>query len=113
MNKISKKLQSKNKLIVEDGTMSDDENIINSLVRYILINKKPIKNKIFAKVNLNQNLNIHAKDNICYNEFLFDYVDRHNYVDFLDINRIKKGEKFIKKDDIYINLDSKAYLNKI
>ena len=113
LNKISKKLQNQNKLIVEDGTILDDENIINSLVRYILINKKPIKNKIFAKVNLNQNLNIHAKDNICYTEFLCDYVDRHNYVDFLDINRIKKGEKFIKKDDIYINLSSKAYLNKI
>ena len=50
---------------------------------------------------------------MCYNESLFDFVDRHNFVDFLDINRIQKDEKFIQKDDLYITVSSKAYKNKI
>ncbi len=113
MNIISKKLENTNKLIIEDRTISNEENVINSVITYIFINNKPIKNKIYANVKLNNNLNIEIKDNMCYNESLFDFVDRHNFVDFLDINRIQKDEKFIQKDDLYITVSSKAYKNKI
>jgi len=113
INNISKKLGSKvNKIIIEDGTIVyDEDNVINSLIRYILINKKPINNKIQVNIKLKDKIKEHIKDNICIPEFLYDYVDRHNYVDFLDINRIKKDEKLIEKDDIYVSINSKAYIN--
>ena len=113
MINISKKLgPTVNKIIIEDGTIALDENVINSLIRYIFINKKPIKNMMEANIRLKKELKDHIKDNICTPEFLYDYVDRHNYVDFLDINRIKKDEKFLQKDDIFFSIDSKAYINK-
>ena len=110
---VSEKLGEKvDKFIIEDGTIQFDENVINSLIRYILINKKPINNRMSAKINLKKDLNTHIKDNVCIPEYLIDYVDKHNYVDFLDINRIKKNEKLLEKDDIFISIDSKAYINK-
>ena len=112
IKKIYKKFGKISKFIIEDGLISKEENVINSLVRYILINKKPINNKIDVNVSLKKDLKVHIKDNMCTIGFLSDYVDRHNYVDFLDINRIKKDEKFFQKDDIYIRVTSKAYINK-
>ena len=100
------------KFIIEDGTIRIDDNVINSLIRYVLINKKPINNRMSAKINLKKDLNTHIKDNVCIPEYLIDYVDKHNYVDFLDINRIKKNEKLLEKDDILISIESKAYINK-
>ena len=113
INKISKKFgKSVDKFIIEDKLFSNDENIINSMVRYILINKKPINNKINISIRFRKDIKVHVKDNMCTIGFLIDYVDRHNYVDFLDINRIKKDEKFLLKDDIYISIESTAYINK-
>ena len=110
---VSQKLgRSVKKFIIEDGKIQFDDNVINSLIRYILINKKPINNRMRAHINLKNELNLHIKDNVCIPEYLIDYVDKHNYVDFLDINRIKKDEKFLEKDDIFISIDSKAYINK-
>ena len=113
MMDVSEKLgPTVNKFIIEDGTIQSDDNVINSLIRYILINKKPFNNRMNAKINLKRDLKAHIKDNVCIPEYLIDYVDRHNYVDFLDINRIKKDEKLLDKDDIFISIDSKAYINK-
>ena len=107
---ISKKLETANKIIIEDGLIPNEDNIVlNSLVRYVLINKKPIKNRMEARIKLKKDLKIYIKDNICIPEYLFDYVDKHNYVDFLNINRIRKEDKFIQKEDILISVNSKAY----
>ena len=48
--------------------------------------------------------------NKCIPQFVCAYADKHNYVDFLDIYRIKIDETFLKKDDILININSGAYL---
>ena len=113
MMDVSEKLgPTVNKFIIKDGTIQSDDNVINSLIRYILINKKPFNNRMNAKINLKRDLKAYIKDNVCIPEYLIDYVDKHNYVDFLDINRIKKDEKLLDKDDIFISIDSKAYINK-
>ena len=100
------------KIIIEDGKIEEeDDNVINSLIRYIFVNKKSINNKIKVKIGFKKDLKVHIKDNICLPEFLFDYVEKDNYVDFLDINRIKQDEKLLEKDDIFISIYSKTYLN--
>ena len=113
IHKILKKFgKSVIKFIIEDGLISNDEDIINPLVRYILINKKPFNNKMEAYIKFKKDLKVHIKNNMCAIGYLYDYVERHNYVDFLDINRIRKDENFLQKEDIYIRVDSKAYINK-
>jgi hypothetical protein len=110
INNISKKLEEAKKFIINDGVL-DNNNTINSFIRYILINKKPFNNEIKANIEFNQGNKTIISDNICISELIYDYVGRHNYVDVLDINRIKKDENFLKNDDLFISINSKTYLS--
>ena len=101
---ISQKLEKVEKVVINDGILDEDKTI-NSLIRYILINKKSIDNEIVANIRLIKDLM-----NKCIPQFVCAYADKHNYVDFLDIYRIKIDETFLKKDDILININSGAYL---
>jgi len=103
ISKINKKLNSNyKKLIIEDGMIEEANKGINSLVRYIFINKKPLKNRIEAKLKI-------QKSSESYPKKIFDYVDKHNYVDLFDIIRFKKNEKILQKNDIAMSIDSKYY----
>jgi hypothetical protein len=110
INNISKKLEKAKKLIINDGIL-DNKDTINTFIRFILINKKPFNNRIEANIVLKKGINKNIKDNICIPELLYDYVDRHNYLDILDINKIKKDEDFLNDDDLFISIKSKSYLN--
>ena len=101
---ISKKLEKVEKIIINDGILDEDKTI-NTLIRYILINKKSIDNEIRANIKL-----IKGLKNNCIPQLVCGYVDKHNYVDVLDINRIKMDELLLKKDEIFININSGAYL---
>jgi len=102
ISKINKKLNSNNKkLIIEDGMIEEAE-VINSLVRYIFINKKPLKNRIGAELKIKQS----SKS---YPEYIYDYVDKRNYVDFFDIIRFKQNERILQKNDIVMSIDSQYY----
>ena len=107
ITKIADKLVGEKKLIIEDGLIEDDNNKgISTLIRYILLSKKPFKNIMDANIGVKKDLKEEIKDNICLPGEVFDFVDKRNYVDFLDINRIKKDGEFIQKDDIFIRIDS-------
>ena len=109
--KISKKLEKAKKLIIEDESNPDKINSIKTFIRYIFINKKPINNKIEAHFSYKNKLSEKIKANSNIPDFLINYVDRHNYVDILDIYRINRDENLIEKDDILIQINSKAYLD--
>ena len=107
INKISKKLENGKKLIINDALLDNNETF-NSFIRYIFINKKPFNNEIEARIAFPKG----RKENICISEKIYDYVGRHNYLDVLDINKIRKDGSFLKsKDDILISIDSQAYVN--
>ena len=106
ITKIADKLVGEKKLIIEDGLIEDDNKGISTLIRYILLSKKPFKNIMDANIGVKKDLKEEIKDNICLPGEVFDFVDKRNYVDFLDINRIKKDGEFIQKDDIFIRIDS-------
>ena len=107
INKISKKLENAKKIIINDALLDNNETF-NSFIRYIFINKKPFNNEIEARIGFPKG----RKENICISEKIYDYVGRHNYVDVLDINKIRKDGGFLKsKDDILISIDSRAYVN--
>lgn len=106
ITKIADKLEGEKKLIIEDGLIEDDNKGISTLIRYILLSKKPFKNIVDANIGVKKDLKEEIKDNICLPGEVFDFVDKRNYVDFLDINRIKKDGEFIQKDDIFIRIDS-------
>ena len=100
ISKINRNLKFLNQVIIEDGMIEEKNKGINSLVRYIFINKKPLKNKIRANLKSNKS----SKD--IYPEYIFDCVDKHNYVDFFDIIRFKEDEKILQKNDISMSIDS-------
>ena len=103
ISKINKKLNIVNKLIIEDSMIKEKNKGINSLVRYIFINKKPLKNNIGA------NLNIRKSSRKRYPKYIYDFVDKHNYVDFFDIIRFKKDENILQKNDITMSIESQYY----
>ena len=107
---INKKLKEYKKFIIEDGMIEDKNRGINSLVRYIFINKKFFKNRFRANIKKNKNSNEEVLNNMCIPMLSIDYALGVNYADFLDINRIKKDESFIGKDDISMNIKSKFYM---
>ena len=108
---INEKLKRNKKFIIEDRMIEDKDKGINSLVRYIFINRKYFKNRVRANIRKNKYLNEEVLNNMCIPMFSIDYVGGLNYVDFLDINRIKKDELFIEKDDISMNIKSKFFLD--
>ena len=108
---ISNKLKKAKKIIIEDGSILDNENIITTFIRYVFINKKPINNKLETYINYKSEISEQIKDNSIIPCFTINNVDKNNYVDIFDIYRINKDEKFIEKDDILIQIDSRAYLN--
>ena len=111
--KLSKKFEKVNKIIIEDEDNSNKEKgITKSLIRYILLNKKPISNKIEVNVGCKEDLNEKIKKNSNIPEFLIDYVDKYNYVNFLNLHKLKKDELFIEKNDIFILIDSKCFIDK-
>jgi len=92
--------------------MIEDKNKgINSLVRYIFINKKFLKNRFRANIKINKYLNEETLNNMCIPILSIDYALGVNYADFLDINRIKKDESFIEKNSISMNIKSKFFLD--
>ena len=107
---INEKLKEYKKFIIEDGMIEDKNRGINSLVRYIFINKKFFKNRFRANIKKNKNSNEEVLNNMCIPMLSIDYALGVNYADFLDINRIKKDELFIEKDDISMNIKSKFFL---
>ena len=108
--KLSKKLEKAKKIIIEDSSKKG-ENTKESLIRYILINKKPINNKIEVKIECEKDSEKIKKNSII-PEFLINYVDKHNYVNFLNLYRLKNEQPLIRKNDIIITIDSKAYIEK-
>ena len=115
--KILDKIEQIEGLRIALNKLSDEreEFIMKQSNKKNTLSKKSSKDNnelISNDTELKMELKDHIKDNICTPEFLYDYVDRHNYVDFLDINRIKKDEKLIEKDDIFVSINSKAYINK-
>jgi len=103
ISKINKRLNIVDKFIIEDNMIEEKNKGIYSLVRYIFINKKPLKNIIAAKLKINNSLKK------SYPKYIQDYVDKHNYVDFFDIIRFKKDEKILQKSDIVMSIESQYY----
>ena len=108
---INEKLNEYKKFIIEDRMIEDKNKGINSLVRYIFINKKFFKNRFRANIKINKYLNEETLNNMCIPILSIDYALGVNYADFLDINRIKKDESFIEKNSISMNIKSKFFLD--
>jgi len=102
ISKINEKLNNLNKLIIEDGQIEEKTKGINSLVRYIFINKKPLKNRIKVQLSFKNKINKES-----YPDYIIDYVDKHNYVNFFNIIRFKKNETILQKNDILMTIESK------
>ena len=111
INDIKKKFEIINTIINKNGTIKGKRKVMSSLIRYILINNKPINNKMLVFIKFDSEANKKVLDNICLPELVIDYVDRHSYIDFLDINKIKKDELFLKIDDFFMRIDSKVYFH--
>ena len=102
ISKINKKLNNLNKVIIKDDMIEEKDKGINSLVRYIFINKKSLKNRIEVKLKFKNKLNKGS-----YPDYIIDYVDKYNYVDFFDIIRFKKDKTILQKNDIAMTIESK------
>ena len=102
ISKINKRLNNLNKVIIEDGMIENGNKGIYSLVRYIFINKKSLKNRIEVKLKFK---NIFNKERYPY--YIIDYVDQYNYADFFDIIRFKIDKTILKKNDIQMIIESK------
>lgn len=108
---INEKFDKINKFIIEDGMIEDKNDGINSLVRYVFINKKYIKNRMIANIKLKKDLSREVFNNMCFPMLSIDYVNGNSCVDFLDISRIKKDELFIGNNDISMMINSKFFLD--
>ena len=94
------------KVIIEDSSIKNKSKIKSSLIRFIIISLQSIDNDIHIAISKKDMPN-EVKHNYYYPDNYIDYIKEMNISNFMNINRLRTDIKFLKSEQIGINIDVK------
>ena len=106
MFKIIEKLQRTKKIIIEDSSIENKENIKPSLIRFIILSTQDSESDIHIRISKN-NIPNEINLNYYYPDFFIDNIKEKNISNFMNIFRIRNDLRFLGTKHIGINIDVK------
>ena len=104
MMNVIKKINRVTKVVIEDSSIKNKSKIKSSLIRFIIISLQSSENGIHITVS-KKDIPEDIKHNYYYPENYYDYIKERNISNFMNINRLRPDIKFLKLEQIGINID--------